>query len=66
MKNVNGIQSPFDDAIVPVPGTGPGDGAKDTNGVDVRDGMKGTSGQITETNTVNVTGQSETPMQIGR
>jgi hypothetical protein len=62
MKDFNGIQSPFDQAIVPIPGTGPGAGARDTGGVDVRDGMKETSGQITSTNTVHV--RDETPLKI--
>jgi hypothetical protein len=52
MNTVNGITTPFTDAIVPVPDTS-GNNTK-TGGVDVRDGMKQTGGEVTIVHGVNV------------
>lgn len=53
MKSFGGIQSPFEDAICPVP-SGSGDGAKDVGGVSIPDGIKGTSGSMPEVSGVSV------------
>lgn len=53
MKEFGGIQSPFDNAICPVPG-GEGVGAKDVGGVSIPDGVKGTSGEMPEVNGVSL------------
>lgn len=45
MNNYGGIQSPFDNAICPVPG-GEGNGAKDVGGVSLQDGQKQTSSSV--------------------
>jgi len=52
MKDINGISTPFTDSIVAVPDTS-GNNTK-TGGVDVRDGMKATGGEIPITTGVNV------------
>lgn len=54
MKNFGGIQSPFDDAICPVPGAGSGASVTDVGGVDVKDGMKGTQGEMPEVSGVTL------------
>ncbi|HET9258273.1 MAG TPA: hypothetical protein VFO16_24170 [Pseudonocardiaceae bacterium] len=48
MKNVNGIQTVFDNAICPVPTPGGGVGVKDVGGVTIPDGQKGTTGEMPE------------------
>lgn len=53
MKDMGGIQTPFDNAICPVP-SGAGDGAKDVGGVSIPDGVKGTSGQMPEVSGVSL------------
>lgn len=53
MKEFGGIQTPFDNAICPVP-SGDGDGAKDVGGVSIPDGQKGTRGEMPEVNGVSV------------
>lgn len=53
MKDVNGIQTPFDNAIVPVPG-GKGVGATDIGGVNIPDGQKGVSGDMPEVSGVTL------------
>lgn len=55
--NVNGIQTVFNQHVCPVPGMS-GDGATDVNGVDIKDGMAGTSRTMPEVNGVNVKGDS--------
>lgn len=52
MDTKYGFDSPFSDAIAPVQGP-KGDWADQTNGVDVRDGMKGTPGIMPEVATVS-------------
>lgn len=53
MKDFGGIQSPFENAIVPVPGVG-GTGTKDVGGVSIPDGMKGTTGDMPEVSGVTL------------
>lgn len=53
-KEFGGIQSPFDNAICPVPSAGGGDGVKDVGGVSIPDGMKGTTGEMPEVSGVNL------------
>ncbi len=57
MKNVNGIQTVFDNSICPVPG-GQGDGAKDVGGVSIPDGQKGVTGQMPEVMGVSMAGDA--------
>lgn len=57
MKNVNGIQTVFDNAICPVP-SGQGDGAKDVGGVSIPGGQKGVTGQMPEVSGVSIAGDS--------
>lgn len=54
MKDVNGIQTPYDTCIVPVPSPGGGVGVKDTSGVAIVDGSKGTTGQMPEVSGVTL------------
>lgn len=54
MKNVNGIQTLFDNAICPVPSPGGGAGVKDVGGVSIPDGQKGTSGEMPEVSGVSL------------
>lgn len=53
MKDVNGIQTLFENAICPCP-TGSGDGVKDVGGVSVPDGQKGVSGEMPEVSGVSL------------
>lgn len=53
-KDFGGIQSPFMDAICPVSGAGSGDGVKDVGGVNIPDGMKGTTGEMPEVSGVSL------------
>lgn len=54
MKEFGGIQSPFDNAICPVPSAGGGVGTKDVGGVAVPDGQKGTTGEMPEVSGVSL------------
>lgn len=54
MKEVNGIQTPFDNAICTPPSAGGGQGAKDVGGVAIPEGTKGTSGEMPEVNGVGL------------
>lgn len=53
MKDVNGIQTPFDNAICSPADYG-GTGMTDVGGVSIKDGQKGTSGEMPETSGVTL------------
>ena len=53
MKDVNGIQTPYDQMVVPVPGTS-GDGVRESDGLPIPDGVKGSGGEVPEVTTVDV------------
>lgn len=53
MKDVNGIQTPFENMIAPVP-SGTGVGTTDVGGVNVPDGQQGVSGQMPEVSGVTL------------
>lgn len=66
MKEYGGIQSPFDDAIVPVPG-GKGDNASSDPGVPVRDAPAATSSVVGPlTQTVKVRDDTTDPQTAGK
>jgi len=54
MKNVNGIDTPFDTAIFSPPSPSGGVGTKDVGGVTIPDGQKGTTGEMPEVNGVTL------------
>lgn len=51
--NVNGIDTLFTQNVCPTP-SGAGDSVAQSNGLPLRDGMKGTTGQLDQVTTVSV------------
>lgn len=58
MKDVNGIQTTFDNAICPVPTPGGGQGATDVGGVSLRDGQKGSTTEMPQVSGVKLSGDA--------
>ncbi len=65
MKEFGGIKSPFVDAIAPVHSGGDATNADDRGGIDLRDGVKQTSGGETGTHvtTTSVRDDDTNPMK---
>ena len=64
MKNVNGFQTPFGNAVMPTQGVA-GNNVAVTNGVELNGGQKGTSSVIPQVITVSVNGVTSSPSATG-